>query len=99
MKRIWPPPHAMRVGFEPNQHGHAAEQLHASSSCPTIFHGAFGASAVAGVTRTPKTPPPTAQTATSPTMNDFRMVTSFGGRVWGTDSPRGHPHEHVGTKG
>src|SRR5262249_37870692 len=74
MKRISPPPHAMRVGFEPNQQGHAAEQLHASSSWPVIFQAVFGASAKT----MPRAAPGRAQTATSVTMRDSRMTASFG---------------------
>src|SRR6266850_1138996 len=39
------PPQFIRLGNELNQHGHAALQLHASSSCPVIFHGTFLAAA------------------------------------------------------
>src|SRR6266581_7434719 len=41
MNRNWPPPQAIRVGFDPNQQGHAALQEQASSSWPTIFQAAF----------------------------------------------------------
>src|SRR5439155_25441470 len=39
MKSTWPPPQVILVGLEPNQHGHAASQEQAASSCPVIFHG------------------------------------------------------------
>src|SRR6266436_381157 len=47
MKSTWPPPQVIFVGLELNQHGQAASQEHASSSCPVIFHGvlSFGSSA------------------------------------------------------
>ena len=46
MKRTWPPPQVIFVGLELNQHGQAASQEQASSSCPVIFHGvlSFGSS-------------------------------------------------------
>src|SRR5262249_619002 len=45
MKRAKPPLQFMRVGLEPNQHGHAASQEHASSSLPDAFHCVFFSSA------------------------------------------------------
>src|SRR6266446_6403722 len=39
MKSTWPPPQVILVGLESNQHGQAASQEQASSSCPVIFHG------------------------------------------------------------
>src|SRR5207245_7741849 len=42
MNRTWPPPHVMRVGFEPNQQGQAALHEQASSSWPTILQEVFG---------------------------------------------------------
>src|SRR5262249_46261964 len=45
MNNTWPPPQVIFVGFEPNQHGHAALQEHASSSCPVFFHGTLVSSA------------------------------------------------------
>src|ERR1019366_7804516 len=40
------PPQFIRLGSELNQHGQAALQLHASSSCPVIFQATFIAPAV-----------------------------------------------------
>src|SRR5215216_1449951 len=39
MKSTWPPLHVIFVGFELNQHGHAASHEQASSSWPVIVHG------------------------------------------------------------
>src|SRR5262249_51778489 len=41
MKFTWPPLQCERVGFDANQHGHAASQEQASSITPEIFQGAF----------------------------------------------------------
>src|SRR6266487_462626 len=51
MKSTWPPPHVIFVGLELNQHGQAASQEQASSSCPVIFHGvlSFGSSVAPAV--------------------------------------------------
>src|SRR5712691_3043789 len=45
MKKTMPPLQRIRVGLEPNQHGQAALQEHASSRLPETFQGAFFASA------------------------------------------------------
>src|SRR5260370_16129986 len=51
MKRTWPPPQVIFVGLELNQHGQAASQEQASSSCPVIFQGvlSFGSSVALAV--------------------------------------------------
>src|SRR5258708_35735598 len=41
MNNTCAPPQFIRLGNELNQHGQAALQLHASSSCPLIFQGTF----------------------------------------------------------
>src|SRR5712691_8055892 len=41
MKLTWPPLQCERVGFEPNQQGHAASHEQASSKTPDIFQEAF----------------------------------------------------------
>src|SRR6266436_4446038 len=50
------PPQFIRLGSELNQHGQAALQLHASSSCPLIFQGTFFAGA--GSTPSSRVPAP-----------------------------------------
>src|SRR5882724_8062942 len=54
MNNTCAPPQFIRLGNELNQHGQAALQLHASSSCPLIFQGTFFAAvASAPSTRVP----------------------------------------------
>src|SRR5882724_4879596 len=53
MNNTCAPPQFIRLGSELNQHGQAALQLHASSSCPLIFQGTFFAAASAPNARGP----------------------------------------------
>src|SRR5882672_6241846 len=53
MNNTCTPPQFIRLGNELNQHGQAALQLHASSSCPLIFQEIFFAAASAPSTRVP----------------------------------------------
>src|SRR5262245_53962482 len=48
MNSAWPPPHFIRVGLDPNQHGQAAAQLQASSNSPAIRQATFSWSPATG---------------------------------------------------
>ena len=73
MKSAKPPLQFIFVGFESNQHGHAASQEQASSSWPEIFQGGAGGFASAAnaaeavstrrTTRTPEERPLRMQTS------------------------------------
>jgi hypothetical protein len=59
----------MRVGFDPNQQGHAFEHVQASSSCPVSFQGVLGGSA-----RVDPSPKPIESHASKATADTIAML-------------------------